>query len=312
MAGALTHMAIVRKAHGKIATVKELNKTLVAGKDFVMLGSVSPDIPYLSHTRIMENLLSEGKIADVRWADIMHYYSSKGMVENAVHTLSVTSKNANWYAQLAWLLGYMSHLVADATVHPVVELIVGPCAREASMKEHRICEMTQDVLVIQQAENNKVYVGDYAGLVANCGDRPEYKAVMEFWSKHLHVSTPMLSSPNMSSYTNSYLTMIDLADGGTIAKACRHLGIDLAYLRPEDVDTSTRSKYYTNVPLPTGKQNASFYDDVFMKAVEHTVLVWMDLYNSLFTKKNIVFRLPDWNLDTGIERNTGSQTIWRS
>ncbi|MDX9759882.1 MAG: zinc dependent phospholipase C family protein [Bacteroidota bacterium] len=312
MAGALTHMAIVRKAHGKVVSIKELKNTLVENKDFVMLGSVSPDIPYLSHTRIMKNLLSEGKIADVHWADIMHYLCSKSLVENAIHTLSVTRKNANWYAQLAWLLGYVSHLVADATVHPVVELIVGPCAREASMKDHRICEMTQDVLVMQQAENNSVHTSDFAGFIAGCGMRSEYDAVMEFWSKHLHISMPMLSSPDMSSYTDSYLTMIDLADGGTIAKACRHLGIDLAFQRPEDVVPAARSKYYASVPLPTGQRDASFYDDVFMKAVDQTVSVWMKMYNSLFTKQNVVFQLPDWNLDTGVDRITGTQTIWRS
>src|SRR5699024_5741009 len=46
---------------------------------------------------------------------------------------------------LAWLLGYAAHVATDLTIHPVVELKVGPY--QQNQQAHRTCEMFQDAHV---------------------------------------------------------------------------------------------------------------------------------------------------------------------
>lgn len=53
---------------------------------------------------------------------------------------------------LTWLFGYVSHLIADETIHPIVEAIVGPYKDNST--KHRIGEMTQDSLVYSSDKQN--------------------------------------------------------------------------------------------------------------------------------------------------------------
>jgi hypothetical protein len=63
MAGAFTHMAIAEEAIKSFSVDQALGKLLRENRNYLTLGSVSPDIPYLAH------LALEG----ANWADIMHY-----------------------------------------------------------------------------------------------------------------------------------------------------------------------------------------------------------------------------------------------
>jgi Zinc dependent phospholipase C len=112
MAGAYTHMVIVAEATNSFPVDQKLGKILRQNKNFLAVGSVSPDIPYLAQLAL----------AGSTWADIMHYHRTNGILNNALHSLSAAkTKGKIWEYQLTWLLGFVGHLVADATIHPIVE-----------------------------------------------------------------------------------------------------------------------------------------------------------------------------------------------
>jgi hypothetical protein len=59
--------------------------------------------------------------------------------------------------ELAWVCGYMSHCVVDATVHPIVKAIVGPY--QANKEQHRLCELAQDSLLYSELEDKSLRKG---------------------------------------------------------------------------------------------------------------------------------------------------------
>ncbi|MDD3473368.1 MAG: zinc dependent phospholipase C family protein, partial [Syntrophaceae bacterium] len=85
------------------------------------------------------------KTGTVNWADLMHYETTNGIVLHGYADIKNTWVEGPLRPTderiLAWLFGYASHLIADATIHPIVEAIVGPY--EENSKEHQLCETTQ-------------------------------------------------------------------------------------------------------------------------------------------------------------------------
>ena len=74
----------------------------------------------------------------------MHYERTGDMVKAGIEFIRGLSGEEKRKA-LAWLFGYTAHVITDATIHPVVELKVGPYAENKT--DHRICEMNQDAYI---------------------------------------------------------------------------------------------------------------------------------------------------------------------
>ena len=118
MAGPFTHFVICDVAMSKRQILgSELWRLLNKHSQFLFIGGASPDLPYLSF-----------KTGNVNWADVMHYEKTNGIVASGSDELKKVwaSRTAADEINLVWLLGYVSHLVADATIHPIVQAIVGP------------------------------------------------------------------------------------------------------------------------------------------------------------------------------------------
>ena len=131
MAGAFTHFLICSVGEKRRRDIApELYQLLNRHSQFMFLGAASPDLPYLS--------FQTGK---VNWADVMHYEKTNSIAASGHKELgeSWSSKTTAEEIKFVWLLGYVSHLVADATIHPLVQAVVGPY--EQNKEEHRICEM---------------------------------------------------------------------------------------------------------------------------------------------------------------------------
>jgi hypothetical protein len=70
---------------------------------------------------------------------------------------------------IAWLFGYASHVVADLTVHPVVEKLVGPY--ETNATEHHHCELHQDAYIFMKKFAEGIASMEYLerGGLQDCG-----------------------------------------------------------------------------------------------------------------------------------------------
>ncbi len=91
--------------------------------------------------------LLRAQAGSTRWGDLQHRGGAMRVLALGVRALQPLGHDAR-RRRLAWLLGYASHIIADAIVHPVIERLVGDytASREA-FQHHRQCELHQDVFI---------------------------------------------------------------------------------------------------------------------------------------------------------------------
>ncbi len=305
VAGAFTHFIICDVAkREKAAADAELRRLLNKHSEFLFLGAASPDLPYLS--------IKTGK---VNWADVMHYEKTNSIALNGHGSLRGiwTRRGPVQEIQLVWLLGFVSHLVADATIHPIVQAIVGPY--EQHKEEHRLCEMTQDSLIYHERKNTDLRCGEFSSAVKFCGDSEHFDALVDFWKEQaLKSYADKHEEPHPELWFDTYAEAIDTAEGGSgIIALFRHLGIGKDYLyetkdeimsgRPQDYE-----KYFAHTQLPGGNVGA-FSKEGFEKAVRNVVDAWNRLYAGLITTIPLAAAVKNWNLDTGVDMDTDEKTV---
>ncbi len=295
MAGAFTHFMICDEAKRRYKDLPfDLFRLLNKHSEFLFLGAASPDLPYLSF-----------KTGNVNWADVMHYENTNGMVKTGFSDLKsrYQADSPAEAIQFAWLMGYVSHLVADATVHPVVQAIVGPY--EQNKDEHRLCEMTQDSLLFREIKNNDVYYAEYSSALKFCAHSAYFGQLMEFWQQQALANYGYKEEePHPSLWFKTYTEAVDSAEGGSETVALfRHLGIAEGYLYKTSEEIRENHKdhyhrYYGKVLLPDGSKG-SFRDDVFERAVNNVLEAWKKYYAGLITASSVNNIVRNWNLDTG-------------
>jgi hypothetical protein len=304
MAGAFTHMAVVSAALTQFPGASKLGAPLRRYSNFLTLGSVSPDIPYLAY-------LAGGGF---KWADVMHYHQTNGIVHNGLHSLQYSKlKGKEWDCQLAWLAGFAGHLVTDATIHPIVEAIVGPYTDKNSRAPHMECEMVQDIMILKEVMGLELSAAQYTNHFRDCQTNSAFSAVEEFWAELAKINCPAGEKLSVSSVLDSYAALIDTAEGGSkFAKVCRHFDSSLVYRTSDDLKNNHQDlvrKYYQNIVLPNGLPG-TFKINGFDFAVSNLVTVWSKIQSALFTTEKISEILPNWNLDTGVDQVTGKRTYW--
>ena len=194
MAGTFTHWMIVEEALDELTNSSGAPKYFakILGKNhFVVLGAAGPDYPYLNE--ILLNLFKHHS-----WADRMHYEKVDSFVIQAMRNL-LRRRGEDFDICLAWLCGYVSHVIADTVIHPVVNAIVGPYIFNAD--EHRHCEMIQDSFIFHHITGNEIRYaapedkgGGYLWLLKMCSDPGDedriHPAIRSFWSETLQQSHP--------------------------------------------------------------------------------------------------------------------------
>lgn len=310
MAGAFTHFLISDTAKRKRSVIgSELYRLLNKHSEFVSLGSVSPDLPYLSF-----------RTGTINWADLMHYDTTNGIVihghDELRQTWSMDGTNEADEIKLAWLFGYASHLISDATIHPIVEAIVGPY--KDNPNEHRVCEMTQDSLVYHKRKNAEIRYTEYSSIIKFCKESEHFDPLMDFWEKQaVKTYTDTDQRPNPSLWFKTYSEAIDIAEGGSyIIALFRHAGLGTDYLYktreeivreyPDDLE-----KYYAKVRLPNDTIK-SFSTEGFDRAVTNVTDAWSKLYEGLNAEIKVSRIVRNWDLDTGVDMESADQikTYW--
>ncbi|WP_230741159.1 zinc dependent phospholipase C family protein [Methanooceanicella nereidis] len=101
------------------------------------IGSCGPDICYM-HNRIMHK-------GESRWADLTHYHNSGRFVAYLVD-LAKTHKDSDLGLRImAFTIGYITHIMADAIVHPYVNTFAGAYHHQVASKEaHQTIEVNMD------------------------------------------------------------------------------------------------------------------------------------------------------------------------
>lgn len=263
-------------------------------RKFCELGAVSPDYPYLEI----------GNSKAKRWADLMHYQRTDGVIRAGIQRLRTMDGDARDKG-LAWLLGYTAHVVMDVTIHPVVNERVGPY--EKNKTAHRICEMNQDVYIFFERMGLEINFSEHidSGLKA-CGN-PEGgldRDVRALWTGALTDSYPAetaINPPDPDAWHFCFKHVIDAIEGGGwLAAMSRHISRDLGvvYPRREALDMS----YIESLPTPLG--SLIHFDELFDRARANVHRVWTLVADgALGMNDQYAAGLAHWNLDTGEDSN---------
>jgi hypothetical protein len=313
MAGAFTHFILCDQAKSKRSKLGlELWQLLNRYYRFLFLGAASPDLPYLSL-----------KSWRINWADVMHYEKTNSTVISGYARLKnsllseppseVHPEPVEW-VKLVWLMGYVSHLIADATIHPVVEAIVGPY--EENKDEHRLCEMTEDSIIYNIYRKTEIRYSEFSEMIKFCDESRYFDELMDFW-KNLILANygEKNEEPDPTFWFTTYGAAIDTEEGGSEFVALfRHigLGVNLIYKTSEEIKKyypEDYLRYFKEVKLPGGRIGP-FKKMAFEKAMNNVIDAWRKLYDGLKSEIVVTPIVKNWNLDTGVDMESGEVTYW--
>ncbi|WP_026841218.1 zinc dependent phospholipase C family protein [Citrifermentans bremense] len=308
MPGAYAHITLVNEFRNmdRLFSIPnfppEASKAYLKWFKFVELGAVGPDYPYLA--------LGDGDAAE--WADLMHYVHTGRMVQEGAKLLRAAAGETKQKC-LAWLLGYASHITADVTIHPVVELKVGPYAQ--NQNDHRTCEMHQDAFIFQRLQLGEVGVSDHLksgiGACSSTDDEDLLdQDILEFWRALLKAVYPAefaANPPDIHKWHEKFNEIVDAVSsiGDHLFPFARHVAANSGLLYPSTSEID--QQYIDALTVPGG---VMAYQDVFEMAAQNVAAVWSEIAVATFTTNDAVLaRFGDWNLDTGKDQ-TDRLVFW--
>lgn len=290
MPGPFAHFTLFHKAK-ELFMAQSLHPSVQQAlgdfSDYGLLGSNSPDFPIVACERL--------------WEEYLHGPTAAAYIGAALSILRPISGLPR-QKFLAWFCGYLSHMVGDATIHPVVNLRVGPYMGHE--KSHQVCEIHQDAHVYPRLGLVGVTKCNFTRSVIDAccasGNRllldPE---LVEFWQNLSRSAFPREDVPDFSRWFAIYTGIVDKISEEadwfhvrviTTVFRKKHL----VQITPDQINQT----YIHGLPSPTG--DSISYDDLFNKAIENTVKVWLSFATALEDPASVSFPISgSWNLNTG-------------
>ena len=297
MSGGYTHITVAQFAIEEARSRRDgllhddAKRALAKWKKFCIVGAVSPDYPYL-------DLLDSKSTA---WADAMHKGHAVKLLRDGVAKIREMQDDDVRQKCMAWLFGYASHVSTDGTVHPVVNLKVGPY--EDNKTEHRSCEMSQDVYVHGKLNmgalefNRQISTNVHNTSDENNPDRMD-PDVAQLWRDLLMTVYSSFPPPKIHDWHRAMRTVLKIGESGNVLfPFARHVAANQGWVYP----AAPQPEYIRGLKVPNG--TTMDFEDIFQKALNNVVELWGWLALSLQKQKSPLDTLASWDLDTGIDEN---------
>lgn len=303
MPGAFAHITSANLAMDNNALVgmamPNMAKRILSQRtQYIELGCVSPDYPYLAIASSAQN----------KWADLMHYEKTGDIIICAIKHCRTLEGDALEKC-FAWLCGYMAHVAADITIHPVVELKVGPY--EENQTEHRTCEMNQDAYIWPRLGLGEVGLADrVAHNIGSCTDQDGNfdEDITQLWQHCLLQTHPdycQSTPPDFEAWHSGFQMVVDHAEEGyRFFPWARHVASQygLLYPRADELDNS-----YIHA-LQTPHRTNIHYDELFDIAINN-IRYYIEIVGNAVFNNGPYHEIKNWNLDTGRDEN-GVISMW--
>lgn len=303
MSGGYTHITLAQLAIEEVRNRREgllhddAKRALGYWKKYCIVGSVAPDYPYL-------DVLDSSSCA---WADAMHKGHAVALLRNGVVKIRDMADDNVRQKCMAWLFGFAAHIATDGTIHPVVNLKVGPY--EKNKTKHRRCEMSQDVyahsrLNMGVLEFNR-QISTNVDDTSDIGNQNRMDAdIVHLWQEVL-TGVYTLDFPKVHDWHVAMRRMMKIGESGNVLFAFfRHLAAKQAFVYP-----ATPEKQYIQ-GLKTPGDSTMDFEEIFQKAFNNIVELWGWMALSLQMRESPLDTLISWSLDTGIDEND-RMVYWR-
>jgi hypothetical protein len=306
MSGAYAHLTMVnvlrerRHLENRLRFSDPAAAALLTYLSYCELGAVSPDYPYLA--------LADSDSA--KWADSMHWTRVGDTLKAGIAAVSALNGTGREKA-FAWLLGYAAHVATDSTIHPVVNLKVGPYAQ--NKKAHRVCEMNQDAHIWQRMDLGQVGLSEHlTNGLSTCATGgkvdPAVKTTWETMLRACNAEEFGRNPPKIDKWHAAFDLMVNTIgeEGNKLMAIARHVavGLGLTYPLVAEIDQA----YVRDLRVPGG--GTMHYDEVFDHAVESVSVVWVAIEKAVFRgDPSGLVSIGNWNLDSGQDA-AGKFAFW--
>ncbi len=309
MPSGITHMLLSSTVLDNIANEKSgaIHKILCREKGAYLLGSVAPDLPYLS-VADSDLFSDQTEIADDLHTKHTNAVPLQGLLQAKQQVELKNTKKAE--ALFAFYLGYCSHFMADGLIHPFVRDKVGDY--EVAKKEHRILEMKLDVFVahrLMDTEVNGIDFQDDLDWIEDCKFKTEiFRSYSDLLNGHYGCA---MNAEHVQDWYSAMQRVFSLA-GGEFPKWYRELLGDpgLVFKNYEDLVNEEATCLSLQKPIDAGKhgltsnflgkETVQFFDDVTKGYFDRFPLIIKKSYEAVFEGSgNILSLLPEINFDNG-------------
>jgi len=314
MPATFAHCLLAREAVERLGKSKLYPGVLKQKNHFVVMGATGPDYPYLTDV-LKYGILHIGH----NWANRMHYENTDRFIREGIKKLSLMDKKGDQFQNcLAWYSGFVSHIIADAFVHPVVNCTVHG-TYIFTQKEHGRCELVQDIYIFNTktgtdictaaARDGKTF--GYLNILDDCSDPQDLSKVRpdvrSFWMELLKAAHPdaaeYFKHIDPDTWHKNYKERVDFAsDGRSIFRHVLDIANAPRYVPWAEIGQTERNKYIDNIALPNGK--TSQYGKLFDQAVDRIATTWSAMFTHIDKGTAPPATLvKDWNLDTGVDES---------
>lgn len=292
MSGGYTHITIAQLAieeatHRRDGLLhNDAKMALGFWKKFCIVGAVSPDYPYLD--------IFDGSSS--AWADAMHKGRAVELLRQGVGTIQNIQNDNVRQKCMAWLFGFAAHVTTDGTIHPVVNLKVGPY--EDNKTEHRRCEMSQDVYAHKRLnmgllDFNKQLSTNVDGTSDADNNDLMDRDVANLWGTMLGGVYPEHGVPAIDDWHRAMRRLVKVGESGRYFWFARHVAEKQGLVYP----TAPEEQYITNLSVPGNK--VMDFEGVLQKSLGNVIEMWGWLASALQGDKSPLDTLDSWSLDTG-------------
>jgi hypothetical protein len=320
MPATFAHCLLAREAMERLGKATLYPGVLKQRSHFVVMGATGPDYPYLTDV-VKYGILHFGH----NWANRMHYENIDGFIREGVGRLSLMDKKSEQFENcLAWFSGYVSHVLADSFIHPVINCTVHG-SYIFTHSEHGRCELVQDIYIFNSKTDTDIcYAGardrktfGYLNILDDCSDPQDLEKmhphIKEFWTEILKVAHPSASqyfeSIDPDTWHKNYRGRVDFAaDARSIFRHVLDIANAPRYVPWTEIAQEERDKYIENVAIPGDAKLP--YLSLFDKAADRIASIWKALFPFIESRAVPPASLvKDWNLDTGVDES--KIDLWR-
>jgi hypothetical protein len=293
MAGPYAHILACDSARKLASLDGNLGKLLSSHQCMLFLGAVSPDLPAIWDNAPM--------VGGERWSDRFHTIhntdakrvATNHVVEKAFMEIRAIPDEQTRLDGLAWLLGYVGHMVTDVVVHPVVRECITQ-AKDVGISDggalHQRIEIVMDTMLVKALLGKEGVAGSpLLAWLHNAGHDQHRKQVMAVWAKAIEDVYGESADP--AHWYDSYVGALSgLGDSPFQFRG-------FTYPKFADIPEFERAMYYQKLMLPN--DTIGPYKTIFDLATAKVGERWGTIWQRWTCGASLAGVIPDWDLNTG-------------
>lgn len=118
---------------------------------YLYLGANGPDLPYFENADIMGKIMQIA--GESKFSDLYHYNRQADFIIEFVRILKDIDSDSHFNRAMPYILGHLTHLVADSIMHPFVNRFAGAYHMQPVDDLHKNSELHQDSWMAQNYFN---------------------------------------------------------------------------------------------------------------------------------------------------------------